>query len=337
MERWFDRSAKRLAAPPGSSRVDQIAERLVSRGVTRRQTLAAAGGIALLAALPRSAHAQLLPDCPPPGFADETKKCPYQCQGFNPSWICCRPEQPCCVEQPQVNGMGSCAVGCCELGQTCCYSPALGGWGCCGCPVGFHHCGTDPIAGQCCRQDQACDVVNFVCVDGDQCPAPNVLCGSVCCPTGEVCAGGDCCQPSKACSVCCGRGEICDSGSCKQLLNYKPPPRQRPNKSDQLDSPKLQTFDSDLAAEMTYQRSAGGGANAAATGYVIAHKKVHLKAHRRRSVAMHLTRRAKRDLARGRKIPAVFTLNLTDSKGRHIIETSNVTILPPRKRGRRRR
>jgi hypothetical protein len=239
----------------------------------------------------------------------------------------------CCTNQPQVNGIGACAVNCCEAGQTCCYSPQLGAWGCCGCPRGLHHCGTDPSVGQCCRQDQACDVVDFVCRDGDECPSPNVLCGSVCCEKGEVCAGGDCCQASKGCpSTCCGRGEICDNGACKQLLDYKPPPRQRPPKLDKVDSPKLQSFDADLAGEMSYQSSKSGlrSSAAASGGYLVGRAKVKLKAHSTRTIGVPLTKRAKQDLARGKSIKAVLTIDLKDPKGRRLVETSKVTILPPR-------
>src|SRR6185436_15580983 len=336
----LERYARRLAGdggrPVSGGAVDRAAVRLAGFQMTRRQAFgaAAASSIGLAVARPPRASAQL-PQCPPPSFTDQTKVCNYQCQGFNPNWICCRPEQPCCTEQPQVNGQGACAVGCCELGQTCCYSPSLGGWGCCGCPIGLHRCGLGEFP-QCCQPDQVCDTVDFVCRAGDECP--NVVCDGICCQPGEACApDGNCCQASKAggCGVCCGRGEICVGTACKQLVDYKRPPRQRERKNDTLDTPPLQTFDADLATDADFRadRGARGSASASARGYLIGKKHgVRLPAHSRRRINVKLTRRARRQLNRGKPLKAVLTLTFRDPQGRRFHESHRLTILPKRRR-----
>lgn len=320
------------AAAPRSL-LDRAALRLAAAPLTRRQALgaAAAGSLALAAGLPRPAHAQSA-QCPAPGRPEETQVCPYQCPGLAPSWICCRPEEVCCTQQPQVNGIGACSVGCCQLGQTCCYVASLGAWGCCGCPIGYHRCSKDPI-GPCCRRDQVCDTVDFVCRDGDECP--NVVCDGACCQPGEVCAGGNCCEPAKGCSgQCCGRGAICDQNACKQLVDYKKPPRERQKKNDTIDSPELETFDADLAAEMNYRNSEPGGssAGASARGYLVARRRVRLRARTKRTYPVKLTRRARRELRRGRPLNAELTMTFRDPAGRRFTETERVRILPRRRR-----
>jgi hypothetical protein len=310
--------------------LERAALRLAGSRMTRRQALgaAAAGSLAVAVGAARPADAQVLPACPPPNFPQDTQVCSYVDRGTT-GWICCRQDQVCCNRQP-LSGGG--VAGCCEPGQTCCYSPSLGVWGCCGCPRGLHHCGPEALGGQCCRQDQVCDVVDFVCRDGDECS--NVLCGSVCCQPGEVCAGGSCCQASKGCGgTCCGRGEICAGNACKQLVDYKKPPRRQTPKHDKLDSPKLQTFDADLAAELNYQASTAGGSGAggSARRYRVAYARVHLRAHQRRVVTASLTRRARRELRRGRAIPTELTLTFRDPKGRRIVESSRVRIVPARR------
>jgi hypothetical protein len=328
----LDRYARALASGAGRTQQGPL-ERAALR-LTRRQALgaAAAGSLLLAAGAPRGARAQVLPQCPPPGFPAETQVCPYTCGGLAPSWICCRQDQVCCTNQPQVGGAVNCAVGCCEPGQTCCYSPSLGGWGCCGCPRGLHACGTEPLGVQCCQRDEVCDTVNFVCRPGDECP--NVLCDGACCEPGEVCAGGSCCQAAKGCGgECCGRGMICDQNRCKQLVEYKRPKRQRQRKNDTIDSPELKTFDADLAAELNYAASEAGGsdAGAAASGFLIGRARVRLRAHSKRRVAVKLTRRARRRLRRGRPLNARLTLTFRDPAGRRITETERVTILPRRR------
>ena len=309
-----------------------MAVRLAGAHLTRRQAIgaAAAGSLALAAGVPRPARAQQA-QCPPPGQPNDTKVCPYSCPPFAPSWICCRADQVCCTAQPQIGGAVNCKVGCCELGQTCCYVPSLGGYGCCGCPIGLHHCGKDEI-GQCCQRDEVCDVVDFVCRPGDECP--NVVCDGACCEPGEVCAGGNCCQAAKGCGgVCCGRGMICANNTCKQLVDYKRPPRQRQKKNDTIDSPELETFDADVAAEMNYRASSPGGSSAesSARGFLIARRRVRLRAHTKRKVPLKLTRRARRHLGRGRPLPAQLTLTFRDPAGRKITERHRVRILPRRR------
>jgi hypothetical protein len=336
----FERYARRLASggagdiPSGGS-LERAAVRLAGGRLTRRQAIgaAAAGSLALAAGMPPRARGQGA-QCPPPSFPDETKVCNYTCPGFAPSWICCRQEQVCCTEQPQINGQGGCAVNCCELGQTCCYVASLGGWGCCGCPIGLHHCSREPI-GQCCQRDEVCDTVDFVCRPGDECP--HVVCAGACCEAGEVCAGGSCCQAAKGCGgggVCCGRGEICDGNTCKQLVDYKRPPRQRETKNDKVDTPPLQTFDADLAADADFRSSVGarGSANASARGYLVGRKHgVRLPAHTRRRISVKLTRRARRHLNRGKPLSAELTLTFRDPAGRRISERHRLTILPKRR------
>jgi hypothetical protein len=336
----LERYARRLAGdggrPMAGGAVDRAAVRLAGFQMTRRQAfgVAAAGSLAVAVGSPPRARAQAA-QCPPPSFPDQTKVCNYQCPNSAPNWICCRPEQPCCVEQPQVNGQGSCAVGCCELGQTCCYSPSLGGWGCCGCPTGFHRCGLGEFP-QCCRPDEVCDTVDFVCRPGDECP--NVICDGVCCQPGEACAGGNCCQASKAggCSVCCGRGEICAGTVCKQLVDYRRPPRrQRETNDDKAKLPPLQTFDADLAADADFRaaRGARGSAQAGARGYLVGRKHgVRLPAHSRQRIAVKLTRRARRHLNRGKPLPVELTLTFRDKQGHRFHETHTLTILPKRRR-----
>ena len=190
--------ARRVAAWRDRGRLEQALERaalrLAGSHLTRRQAIgaAAAGSIALAAGVPRPALAQQA-QCPPPQFPDDTQVCPYTKDGVS-GWICCRQDQVCCSKQPLV---GSAAAGCCEPGQTCCYSASLGYWGCCGCPRGLHECGKEPLGAQCCQRDEVCDVVDFVCRPGDECP--NVVCDGACCEPGEVCAGGSCCQAAKGC------------------------------------------------------------------------------------------------------------------------------------------
>lgn len=305
-----------------------MAVRLAGGQLTRRQAIgaAAAGSLALAAGVPRPAGAQQA-QCPPPQFPEDTQVCPYTKDGVS-GWICCRQDQVCCSKQPLVGGA---AAGCCEPGQTCCYSPSLGYWGCCGCPIGLHHCGKDPI-GQCCKRDEVCDVVDFVCRPGDECP--NVICDGACCQPGEVCAGGNCCEAAKGCGgVCCGRGMICDRNTCKQLVDYKRPPRQRQKKNDTIDSPELETFDADVAAEMNYRASSGGGssAHASASGFVVARRRVRLRAHTKGKVPVKLTRRARRHLRRGHPLPTRLTLTFRDPAGRKITETHRVKILPRRR------
>jgi hypothetical protein len=335
----LERYARRLAAGPslagGTPRegaVERVAVRLAASPLTRRQAIgaAAAGSLALAAGLPQPARAQQA-QCPPPGEPGRSKVCNFTCPGLAPSWICCFPNEDCCTQQPQTNGIGACAVGCCAPGQNCCYVPSLGAWGCCGCPIGLHHCGKEPI-GQCCQRDEVCDTVDFVCRPGDECP--NVVCEGACCEPGEVCAGGNCCQASKGCPTCCGRGEICAQGSCKQLVDFKRPPRQRQKKNDKIDSPKLETFDADLAAELNYRRSTPGGsaAGASAAGFLIARKRVRLRRRTRTQVSLTLTRRARRHLRRGRPLPARLTMTFREPGGRAIVETAQVTILPKRRR-----
>ncbi len=316
----------------GPSRLEQAFERaalrLAGSHVTRRQAIgaAAAGSLALAAGVPRPAWAQQA-QCPPPQFPNDTQVCPYTKDGVS-GWICCRQDQVCCSNQPLVGGA---AAGCCEPGQTCCYSASLGYWGCCGCPIGLHHCGKDPI-GQCCRRDEVCDTVDFVCRPGDECP--NVVCDGACCQPGEVCAGGNCCEAAKGCGgICCGRGMICDDNTCKQLVDYKRPPRQRQKKNDTIDSPELETFDADVAAEMNYRASGGSGnsAHASARGFVIGRRRVRLRAHTKRKVPVKLTRRARRHLRRGHPLPARLTLTFRHPSGRKITESHRVTILPRRR------
>ena len=252
----LERRARRLAAGarhPGEPTVlERAALRAVGSHLTRRQAIgaAAAGSLALAAGRPPRASGQVQPSCPPPNFPNDTQVCPYTKNGVS-GWICCRQDQVCCSKQPLV---GDAAAGCCEPGQTCCYSAKLGYYGCCGCPIGLHQCGTEPMTSQCCKRDEVCDVVDFVCRPGDECP--NVLCDGACCEPGEQCAGGNCCQASKSCGgTCCGRGMICDQNTCKRLVDYKRPPRRETPKNDRLDSPPLQTFDADVAAELNYTAS----------------------------------------------------------------------------------
>jgi hypothetical protein len=313
--------------------LERAAVRLAGGTITRRQAIGAvaAGSVALAAGRAPRVAAQTQPSCPPPNFPNDTQVCPYTYQGVS-GWICCRQEQVCCNKHPLAGGG---AAGCCELGQTCCYSATLGHWGCCGCPIGLHHCGREPMGGQCCRRDEVCDADTFVCRPGDDCP--NVVCDGACCEPGEQCAGGSCCQASKSCGgECCGRGAICASNQCKQLVDYKRPPRRQAPKNDKIDSPRLETFDADVAAELNYRASTpgAGGAGASARGYLVARKRVKLRAHTRRVVHAPLTRRAKRRLRQGKRIPVVLTLTFRDPSGRKIVETERVTILQPRRRRR---
>jgi hypothetical protein len=321
---------QREGLPIGERIIDRLALRIAGADLTRRQAIGAAavGSIALAAGRPPRAFGQVQPTCPPSDFPDDTQVCPYTKDGVS-GWICCRQDQVCCSKQPLVGGA---AAGCCELGQTCCYDASLGYYGCCGCPIGLHHCGKTPI-GHCCQRDEVCDTVDFVCRPGDECP--NVVCDGACCEPGEVCAGGSCCQASKGCGgQCCGRGMICDGNTCKQLVDYKKPPRREAPKNDKLDSPPLQTFDADVSADVSYSSSPGGGsgAGASARGYLIGHARVKLRAHSRRVVHVPLTRRAKRRLRQGKRIPAQLTLTFRDPAGRRIVETSRVTIVPARRR-----
>jgi hypothetical protein len=328
----LERHARRLAAATPTSNAgvfDRAARRLAGSHLTRRQAIgaAAAGSLVLAAGVPRSARAQQ-PQCPPPQFPNDTQVCPYTKDGIS-GWICCRQDQVCCSKQP-LSGGG--AAGCCEPGQTCCYSPSFGLWGCCGCPRGLHECGAEPFGTQCCQRDQVCDVVDFVCRPGDQCP--HVVCDGACCEPGEVCAGGNCCQAAKGCGgQCCGRGMICTNNTCKELVDYKRPRRQRQKKNNRIDSPRLETFDADVAAEMNYRASTPGGSSAepSARGFLIGRRRVRLRAHPKRTVSVKLTRRARRHLGRGRPLPALLTLTFRDPDGRKITETHRVTILPRRR------
>jgi hypothetical protein len=335
MSARLERHARRLAAQGAPARggpgmFDRAALLFAGSHLTRRQAIgaAAAGSLALAAGRPPRAFGQVQPTCPPPNFPNDTQVCPYTKNGVS-GWICCRQDQVCCSKQPLV---GDAAAGCCEPGQSCCYSAKLGYYGCCGCPIGLHQCGTEAMTSQCCKRDEVCDVVNFVCRPGDECP--NVLCDGACCEPGEQCAGGNCCQASKSCGgTCCGRGMICHQNTCKPLVDYKRPPRRERPKNDKLKSPPLQTFDADVAAELNYRASTGGGssAGASARGYLIGRARVKLPAHRRRVVHVPLTRRAKRQLRRGKRISAELTLTFRDPSGRRIVETERLTILPQKR------
>jgi hypothetical protein len=287
-------------------RLERHARRLAAdAGLTRRQAIgtAAVGGVALVAGRVPTASAQIQPTCPPSDSPDDTQICEYTKDGVS-SWICCRQDQVCCSKQPLVGGH---AVVCCEPGQSCCYSATLGYWGCCGCPTGLRQCGTEPMTSKCCRPDEVCDQTDFICRR---------------CTASKSCAG-----------ECCSRGQVCTGAECEDLVDYtKPPPRQRP-KDDKLDSPTLKTFDSDVAADVSFNASTGAGssAGASARGYLIGHAHVKLRAHSRRVVHVPLTRRAKRRLRQGKRIPAQLTLTFRDPAGRRIVETERVTIVPARR------
>jgi hypothetical protein len=126
---------------------------------------------------------------------------------------------------------------------------------------------------------------------------------------------------------------ICHNNTCKQLVDYKRPPRQRQKKNDRIDSPRLETFDADVAAEMNYRASTPGGSTAesSARGFLVGRRRVRLRAHTRRSVPVKLSRRARRHLGRGRSLPTQLTLTFRAPDGRTITETHPVTILPRRR------
>ena len=83
---------------------------------------------------------------------------------------------------------------------------------------------------------------------------------------------------------------------------------------------------------MNYQASSPGGASAESSArFLIARRRVRLRAHSKRTVPLKLTRRARRALGRGRPLPAQLTLTFRDPAGRKITESHRVTILPRRR------
>jgi hypothetical protein len=111
-----------------------------------------------------------------------------------------------------------CGPNCCPGGGTC----TDANQGLCTCPDNSTQCGFTCVPN--CPGDQTLDLDRCTCSGGQDCPAPTVACGAVCCPSGSVCtdeANGECSCPDgtelciDTCVPSCEDGNSPDPNTCE--------------------------------------------------------------------------------------------------------------------------
>lgn len=182
--------------------------RVIGRGFTSRRGLlrSIAGAAFALGLVDRRKAPAIATHCP-----GNTTECgggrPGRPAPCCPSGYSCCPlesgDEVCCYDELEYCDADRC--GCLSIGSTCCVGADGGRTAC---PPDYFCCPLDSGNQTCCALEREICDPTFTCRLASSCPSTRVVCGNVCCRTGESCD-----PVSNACTTC-PTGRQCSDGTC---------------------------------------------------------------------------------------------------------------------------